>query len=77
MSDPQPDKLKPRPPRAEPLQPDRVNSGDDQVPAPPGGSGDSGANADRPGESGAEGSAQRQKDQSDAARRNTSEGYGG
>jgi len=32
MSDPQPDKLKPRPRRAEPLQPDKPTSGGDSMP---------------------------------------------
>lgn len=40
MSDPQPEKLKPRPPRAEPLQPDKPVSGDDAMARPPAPAGD-------------------------------------
>lgn len=34
MSDPQPDRLNSKPPRAEPLQPDRPNQGDAKQPNP-------------------------------------------
>ncbi len=65
MSDPQPDRLKKRPTRAEPLQPDRPGSGDDQLdPADPAAQHDEISR-----------SAKQQKEQTDAAIKNVSEGY--
>lgn len=66
MSDPQPDRLKPRPRRADPLQPDRPGSGQDQTEAPDPAAADAAESAD---------SAQRQKKQSEDALDNVSKGY--
>lgn len=65
MSDPQPDRLKPRPKRAEPLQPDRPGRGTRSEPAggqPP----DADAQRD---------SVREQKERSDTARDNNSQGF--
>ena len=61
MSDPQPDAIKPRPPRAEPLQPDRPGSGDGSLPAGNG----------KP----ADADLERARTQSETAEKNVREGY--
>lgn len=60
MSDPQPDKLKKKPARAEPLQPDLPGRGNSTDPAAD--------NAD-------EAAADKQREQSETAHENTREGY--
>ncbi|MDP9043919.1 MAG: hypothetical protein M3O01_03845 [Pseudomonadota bacterium] len=65
MSDPQPTKLRKRPARAEPLQPDRPGSGDDSETATP----------DEPSGGAEQRAAADAKKQADAALKNVSEGY--
>lgn len=64
MSDPQPDRLKKKPARAEPLQPDRPARGGDT--APPGGARDEVAAA--------EAAAERAREQADTALKNNTQG---
>lgn len=72
MTDPQPPRLRRRPRRAEPLQPDNPLRGD--------GTQEAGTPTPAPGPapdgSGEDGSAQRAREQSDAALDNVREGYG-
>jgi len=62
MSDPQPERLKPRPPRANPVQPDRPAGADEQ--------------AESPTQGEPAGAAERRKEQANAALENVREGYG-
>ena len=65
MSDPQPDRLKPRPPRAAPLQPDQPGSGDGALQTP-----------DETADEIAEAAAAKQAEQTKTALENTRNGYG-
>lgn len=61
MSDPQPDRLNKKPPRAEPLQPDRPGRGNDTDPA----------SADRVDEE----SIEKERERNETAHENTRKGY--
>ena len=65
MSDPQPDRLKPRPPRAAPLQPDKPGSGADALQTP-----------EKSADQLAEAAAAKQREQTQTALENTRNGYG-
>ena len=65
MSDPQPDRLKPRPRRAQPLQPDMPGRASDSAPSP---QPDSDLDIERE-------SLRKLKEQSDTARENNSQGF--
>lgn len=64
MSDPQPDRLKTRPRRAAPLQPDKLGRGNGTLPA-----------ADEAAAELERAAAAKQREQTDAAHENTRKGY--
>lgn len=66
MSDPQPVRLKRRPPRAAPIQPDKPGTGDGPQGAPEG-----------PAEDVAQAAVDKQREQTETALENTRDGYGG